>query len=235
MSTGKRINKAREGVDPAKSYGLEEAVKLVKERAKAKFDETIEIAMNLGVDPRHADQMVRGVVNLPNGTGRTLRVAVFARGPKADEAKAAGADLVGAEDLVEIVQKGEINFDRCIATPDLMPLVGRLGKVLGPRGMMPNPKVGTVTMDVKGAVAGAKGGSVEFRVEKAGIVQAGVGKASFSAEKLVENIRAFADAVQKAKPAGSKGTYINRVAVSSTMGPGLKIDTATLAAPSTAA
>ena len=235
MSTGKRINKAREGVDPAKSYGLEEAVKLVKERAKAKFDETIEIAMNLGVDPRHADQMVRGVVNLPNGTGRTLRVAVFARGPKADEAKAAGADLVGAEDLVEIVQKGEINFDRCIATPDLMPLVGRLGKVLGPRGMMPNPKIGTVTMDVTSAVKGAKGGSVEFRVEKAGIVQAGVGKASFSAEKLVENIRAFADAVQKAKPAGSKGTYINRVAVSSTMGPGLKIDTATLAAPSTAA
>jgi large subunit ribosomal protein L1 len=203
-------------------------VKLVKERAKAKFDETVEIAMNLGVDPRHADQMVRGVVNLPNGTGRSLRVAVFARGAKADEARAAGADVVGAEDLVEKVQGGNIDFDRCIATPDLMPLVGRLGKVLGPRGIMPNPKVGTVTMDVKGAVAGAKGGSVEFRVEKAGIVQAGVGKASFSAEKLAENIRAFADAVNKAKPAGAKGHYINRVAISSTMGPGVKIDLASL-------
>ncbi len=225
---GKRVTKAREGIDPAKAYALDEAVKLVKERAKSKFDETIEIAMNLGVDPRHADQMVRGVVTLPNGTGRNVRVAVFARGPKADEAKAAGADIVGAEDLVEIVQKGEINFDRCIATPDMMPLVGRLGKVLGPRGIMPNPKVGTVTMDVKGAVAGAKGGSVEFRVEKAGFVQAGVGKASFTAEKLVENIRAFADAVNKAKPAGAKGHYINRVALSSTMGPGVKIDTATL-------
>ena len=228
MSTGKRVTKAREGIDPAKAYALDEAVKLVKERAKSKFDETIEIAMNLGVDPRHADQMVRGVVNLPNGTGRSLRVAVFARGAKADEARAAGADVVGAEDLVERVQGGNIDFDRCIATPDLMPLVGRLGKVLGPRGIMPNPKVGTVTMDVKGAVAGAKGGSVEFRVEKAGIVQAGVGKASFTAEKLVENIRAFADAVNKAKPAGAKGHYINRVALSSTMGPGVKIDTATL-------
>jgi large subunit ribosomal protein L1 len=235
MSTGKRITKAKEGIDPAKAYGLEEAVKLIKDRAKSKFDETVEIAMNLGVDPRHADQMVRGVVTLPNGTGRSLRVAVFARGAKADEAKAAGADIVGAEDLVEIVQKGEINFDRCISTPDLMPLVGRLGKVLGPRGIMPNPKVGTVTMDVKGAVAGAKGGSVEFRVEKAGIVQAGVGKASFSAEKLVENIRAFADAVQKAKPPGAKGHYINRVALSSTMGPGVKIDTATLSAPAATA
>ena len=226
--SGKRVTKAREGIDPAKAYALDEAVKLVKERAKSKFDETIEIAMNLGVDPRHADQMVRGVVNLPNGTGRSLRVAVFARGAKADEARAAGADVVGAEDLVERVQGGNIDFDRCIATPDLMPLVGRLGKVLGPRGIMPNPKVGTVTMDVKGAVAGAKGGSVEFRVEKAGIVQAGVGKASFTAEKLVENIRAFADAVNKAKPAGAKGHYINRVALSSTMGPGVKIDTATL-------
>ena len=225
---GKRVTKAREGIDPAKSYSLDEAVKLVKERAKAKFDETVEIAMNLGVDPRHADQMVRGVVNLPNGTGRTQRVAVFARGAKADEAKAAGADVVGAEDLVETVQSGEIDFDRCIATPDLMPLVGRLGKVLGPRGMMPNPKVGTVTMDVTGAVRGAKGGSVEFRVEKAGIVQAGVGKASFPAEKLVENIKAFADAVQKAKPPGAKGHYINRVAISSTMGPGVKIDAASL-------
>jgi large subunit ribosomal protein L1 len=228
MSAGKRVTKAREGIDPAKSYALDEAVKLVKERAKSKFDETIEIAMNLGVDPRHADQMVRGVVTLPNGTGRSLRVAVFARGAKADEARAAGADVVGAEDLVERVQGGNIDFDRCIATPDLMPLVGRLGKVLGPRGIMPNPKVGTVTMDVKGAVAGAKGGSVEFRVEKAGIVQAGVGKASFTADKLVENIRAFADAVNKAKPAGAKGHYINRVAISSTMGPGVKIDTATL-------
>jgi large subunit ribosomal protein L1 len=226
--SGKRVTKAREGIDPAKAYALDEAVKLVKERAKSKFDETIEIAMNLGVDPRHADQMVRGVVTLPNGTGRSQRVAVFARGAKADEARAAGADVVGAEDLVERVQGGNIDFDRCIATPDLMPLVGRLGKVLGPRGIMPNPKVGTVTMDVKGAVAGAKGGSVEFRVEKAGIVQAGVGKASFSAEKLVENIRAFADAVNKAKPAGAKGHYINRVALSSTMGPGVKIDTATL-------
>ena len=226
---GKRVSKAREGIDPAKSYPIDEAVKLVKERAKAKFDETVEVAMNLGVDPRHADQMVRGVVNLPNGTGRTQRVAVFARGAKADEAKAAGADVVGAEDLVETVQKGEINFDRCIATPDLMPLVGRLGKVLGPRGMMPNPKVGTVTMDVAGAVRGAKGGSVEFRVEKAGIVQAGIGKASFDATKLVENIKAFADAVNRAKPAGAKGQFVNRVAVSSTMGPGVKVDMATVA------
>src|ERR687888_1158498 len=225
---GKRTVKAREGIDREKLYSIDEAVKLIKDRAKAKFDETIEIAMNLGVDPRHADQMVRGVVNLPNGTGRSVRVAVFARGAKADEAKAAGADIVGAEDLVETVQKGEINFDRCIATPDMMPLVGRLGKVLGPRGMMPNPKVGTVTMDVAGAVKGAKGGSVEFRVEKAGIVQAGVGKASFSAEKLVQNIKAFADAVQKAKPAGAKGTFINRVAVSSTMGPGVKVEPASL-------
>jgi large subunit ribosomal protein L1 len=228
MSMGKRTTKAREGIDPAKSYAIDEAVKLVKERAKAKFDETIEVAMNLGVDPRHADQMVRGVVNLPNGTGRTQRVAVFARGAKAEEAKAAGADVVGAEELVTEVQGGKIDFDRVIATPDLMPLVGRLGKVLGPRGMMPNPKVGTVTMDVAGAVRGAKGGSVEFRVEKAGIVQAGVGKASFTAEKLVENIKAFADAVQKARPAGAKGTYINRVAVSSTMGPGVKVEPASL-------
>jgi large subunit ribosomal protein L1 len=230
-SNGKRVIKSREGIDPAKAYPIDEAVKLVKERAKAKFDETVEIAMNLGVDPRHADQMVRGMVNLPNGTGRTQRVAVFARGAKADEAKAAGADVVGAEDLVETVQKGEINFDRCIATPDLMPLVGRLGKVLGPRGMMPNPKVGTVTMDVASAVRGAKGGSVEFRVEKAGIVHAGVGKASFPAEKLIENIKAFADAVQKAKPPGAKGHYINRVAISSTMGPGVKIDAASLTSP----
>ncbi len=229
MSTlGKRAKSAREGIDREKLYPLPEAVKLVKERAKAKFDETIEVAMNLGVDPRHADQMVRGVVNLPNGSGRAVRVAVFARGVKADEAKAAGADVVGAEDLVEKVQAGNIDFDRVVATPDLMPLVGRLGKVLGPRGLMPNPKVGTVTMDVTSAVRGAKGGSVEFRVEKAGIVQAGVGKASFGADKLVENIMAFADAVQKARPAGAKGHYINRVAISSTMGPGVKVELASL-------
>jgi large subunit ribosomal protein L1 len=228
MPIGKRTRTAREGIDPAKAYALPEAVKMVKDRAKAKFDETVEVAMNLGVDPRHADQMVRGVVNLPNGSGRSQRVAVFARGAKADEAKAAGADVVGAEDLVEKVQGGQIDFDRCIATPDMMPLVGRLGKVLGPRGLMPNPKVGTVTQDVTTAVKGAKGGSVEFRVEKAGIIQAGVGKASFTADQLVENVRAFADAVQKAKPAGAKGTFIQRVAISSTMGPGVKIDTASL-------
>jgi large subunit ribosomal protein L1 len=225
---GKRSVKAREGVDREKLYSIDDAVKMVKERAKAKFDETIEIAMNLGVDPRHADQMVRGVVNLPNGSGRSARVAVFARGVKADEARAAGADIVGAEDLVEKVQGGAVDFDRCIATPDLMPLVGRLGKVLGPRGMMPNPKVGTVTMDVASAIKGAKGGSVEFRVEKAGIVQAGVGKASFSADQLLANIKAFADAVQKAKPPGAKGHFINRVAVSSTMGPGVKVEPASL-------
>ncbi|MBI1202512.1 MAG: 50S ribosomal protein L1 [Rhodopseudomonas sp.] len=228
MTIGKRTKAVREGIDPAKAYSIDEAIKLVKERAKAKFDETIEIAMNLGVDPKHADQMVRGVVTLPNGTGRSVRVGVFARGAKADEARAAGADVVGAEDLVEKVNGGEINFDRCIATPDMMPLVGRLGKVLGPRGMMPNPKVGTVTMDVAGAVKGAKGGSVEFRVEKAGIVQAGVGKASFGEQQLVENVKAFVDAVQKAKPPGAKGHYINRVAVSSTMGPGVKVETSTL-------
>nr|WP_272210156.1 50S ribosomal protein L1 [Marinicella sp. W31]MDC2876021.1 50S ribosomal protein L1 [Marinicella sp. W31] len=220
----KRIQKTREGIDADKFYPLAEAVKLVKERATAKFDETIEVAMNLGVDPRHADQMVRGVVNLPNGTGRSVRVAVFARGAKADEAKEAGADVVGAEDLVEQVQAGNIDFDRCIATPDMMPLVGRLGKVLGPRGMMPNPKVGTVTMDVKAAIDASKGGAVEFRVEKAGIVHAGVGKASFAESALEENIRAFADAVVKAKPAGAKGNYVKRVALSSTMGPGVKID-----------
>jgi large subunit ribosomal protein L1 len=225
---GKRTVKAREGVDRTKLYSVDEAVKLVKERANAKFDETIEIAMNLGVDPRHSDQMVRGVVNLPNGSGRSQRVAVFARGAKAEEAKAAGADVVGAEDLVEKVNAGQIDFDRCIATPDLMPLVGRLGKVLGPRGLMPNPKVGTVTMDVTSAVKGAKGGSVEFRVEKAGIVHAGVGKSSFDVQKLVENIKAFADAVQKAKPPGAKGHFINRVAISSTMGPGVKVEPSSL-------
>ncbi|UZE51611.1 50S ribosomal protein L1 [Rhodopseudomonas sp. P2A-2r] len=228
MAIGKRLKAAREGIDREKLYTITDAIKLVKERAKSKFDETIEISMNLGVDPRHADQMVRGVVTLPHGTGRTLRVGVFARGPKADEARAAGADVVGAEDLVEKVQNGEINFDRCIATPDMMPLVGRLGKVLGPRGMMPNPKIGTVTMDVTSAVKGAKGGSVEFRVEKAGIVQAGIGKASFDEVKLIENIKALADAVAKAKPAGSKGTYVQRVAVSSTMGPGVKVEPATV-------
>ena len=220
----KRVNATREGIDRVKLYPLDEAVKLVKDRANAKFDETIEVAMNLGVDPRHADQMVRGVVALPNGSGRTVRVAVFARGAKAEEAKAAGADVVGAEDLVEKVTAGNIDFDRCIATPDLMPLVGRLGKVLGPRGLMPNPKVGTVTMDVTSAIKGAKGGSVEFRVEKAGIVHAGVGKASFATDKLVENIKAFADAVAKAKPSGAKGTFVQRIAISSTMGPGVKVE-----------
>ncbi|HMF06507.1 MAG TPA: 50S ribosomal protein L1 [Methylocella sp.] len=225
---GKRVKKAREGIDRVKLYPAGEAVKLVKQRANTKFDETVEIAMNLGVDPKHADQMVRGVVNLPHGTGRLLRVAVFARGVKADEATAAGADIVGAEDLVATVQGGTIAFDRCVATPDMMPLVGRLGKILGPRGLMPNPKVGTVTMDVAGAVKASKGGAVEFRTEKAGIVQGSVGKASFAPEKLVENIAAFVDAVAKAKPQGAKGTYIQRIAISSTMGPGVKVDPATV-------
>ena len=225
---GKRIKAAREGVIRTKLYQIDEAVQLLRERSTAKFDETIEISMNLGVDPKHADQMVRGVVNLPNGTGRILRVGVFARGAKADEARAAGADVVGAEDLVTIVQGGTIEFDRCIATPDMMPLVGRLGKVLGPRGLMPNPKVGTVTMDVAGAVKASKGGAVEFRVEKAGIVQGMVGKVSFEQDKLIENIKAFVDAVAKAKPQGAKGTYIQRVAVSSTMGPGVKVDPSTV-------
>ena len=224
MAIGKRTRAAREGIDRTKLYPLDQAVKMVKERAKAKFDETIEVAMNLGVDPRHADQMVRGVCNLPNGSGRNVRVGVFARGAKAEEAKAAGADVVGAEDLVEKVQGGAIDFDRCIATPDMMPLVGRLGKVLGPRGLMPNPKVGTVTMDIANAVRAAKGGAVEFRVEKAGLIHAGVGKASFPAEKLVENIKAFADAVQKAKPSGAKGSFVQRIAVTSTMGPGVKVE-----------
>ena len=227
--SGKRITKAREGVERTKLYPVDQAIKLVRERASAKFDETVEIALNLGVDPKHADQMVRGVVNLPNGTGRTLRVAVFARGAKADEAKAAGADIVGAEELVTAVQGGTIDFDRCIATPDMMPLVDRLGKVLGPRGLMPNPKVGTVTMDVAAAVAASKGGAVEFRVEKAGIIQGSVGKASFGEDKLAENIVAFVDAVVKAKPAGAKGTYLQRVALSSTMGPGVKVDPGTIA------
>ena len=219
----KRFKKAVEGVDANKAYSVDEAVKLIKSRATAKFDETIEISMNLGVDPRHADQMVRGVVALPSGTGRTVRVAVFAKGPKADEALAAGADLVGAEEIAEQVQKGEINFDRCIATPDMMGMVGRLAKVLGPRGLMPNPKVGTVTMDVKTAVKNAKGGAVEFRVEKAGIVQAGIGKASFAEDAITANIKAFVDSVIKAKPAGAKGTYVKKVSLSSTMGPGVKL------------
>jgi large subunit ribosomal protein L1 len=225
-----RIEKNLIGIDRSKAYSLDEAVKLIKERANAKFNETIEVAMNLGVDPRHSDQMVRGVVNLPNGTGRSVRVGVFAKGAKAEEAKAAGAEVVGAEDLFEIVSKGTIDFDRCIATPDMMGLVGRLGKVLGPRGMMPNPKVGTVTMDVAGAVKAAKGGAVEFRVEKAGIIQAGIGKASFSDEQITQNIRAFVDAVVKAKPAAAKGTYVKKVSISSSMGPGLKLDTATVMA-----
>ena len=232
MSTGKRIRKAREGIDRKKLYPISEALDMLKSRASAKFDETVEVALNLGVDPRHADQMVRGVVQLPNGSGRSVRVAVFAKGDKAEEAKKAGADIVGADDLFEIVNGGTIDFDRCIATPDMMPLVGRLGKVLGPRGLMPNPKVGTVTPDVAAAVKASKGGAVEFRVEKAGIIHAGIGKASFTAAALEENIRALADAVVKAKPAGAKGTYVKRVAVSSSMGPGVKIDPASvLAAP----
>ena len=225
---GKRLQQVREGIDRKKLYSLDDAVKLIKERATAKFDETIELAINLGVDPRHADQMVRGVCQLPNGSGRTVRVAVFAKDKKADEAKAAGADIVGAEDLAEKIQSGDIDFDRCIATPDMMPLVGRLGKVLGPRGLMPNPKVGTVTPDVGEAVKAAKGGAVEFRVEKAGIVHAGIGKASFSEDQLAGNIRALIDAVQKAKPAGAKGTYLKRLALSSTMGPGVKIELGSL-------
>jgi large subunit ribosomal protein L1 len=223
MHISKRFKKAADGLDPEKMYSVEDAVKMVKTRATAKFDETIEIAINLGVDPRHADQMVRGVVSLPNGTGRKLRVAVFAKGAKADEALKAGADIVGAEDLAEKVQKGEIDFERCIATPDMMGIVGRLGKVLGPRGLMPNPKVGTVTMDVTTAVKDAKGGAVEFRVEKAGVVQAGVGKASFEEKALVENVRIFIDSVQKARPQGAKGTYMKKISISSTMGPGVKV------------
>jgi len=226
---GKRMAAAVEHIDREHLYDVTDAVRMVKERATAKFDETVEIAINLGVDPRHADQMVRGVVQLPHGTGRSVRVAVFARGPKADEALQAGADVVGAEDLAERIQKGEIDFDRCIATPDTMPIVGRLGKILGPRGLMPNPKLGTVTQDVAQAVADAKGGSIEFRVEKAGIIHSGVGKASFSDEQLIENLRAFVGAITRAKPSGSKGTYLKRVALSSTMGPGVKIDVASLA------
>jgi len=223
---GKRVMAAREAFAGKANLSVEEAMALVKANARAKFDETVEVALNLGVDPRHADQMVRGVVQLPNGTGKTVRVAVFARGPKADEARAAGADIVGAEDLVETIQGGKIEFDRCIATPDLMPLVGRLGKILGPRNLMPNPKVGTVTMDVGAAVKAAKGGEVQFKVEKAGIVQSGIGKVSFETEKLAQNLRAFVEAVNKAKPSGAKGTYLKKVSVSSTMGPGVSVDLA---------
>ncbi len=230
MAHDKRLQKARAQVEHGKSYKLADAIALVKHNATAKFDETVEIAMNLGIDPRHADQMVRGLVSLPNGTGKTLRIAVFARGPKAEEAQAAGADVVGAEDLAERVQAGELNFDRCIATPDMMALVGRLGKILGPRGLMPNPRLGTVTMDVRGAIQAAKAGQVEFRAEKAGIVHAGIGKASFPADKLLENARAFADAIVKAKPAGAKGTYVQKAAVSSTMGPGVRVDVTSLTA-----
>jgi large subunit ribosomal protein L1 len=225
---GKRLKAAYAAVDINKAYSLDEAIRLIKANAKAKFDETVEMSLNLGIDPRHADQMVRGLTNLPNGTGKTVRVGVFARGPKADEATAAGADVVGAEDLAEKIQAGEINFDRCVATPDMMGLVGRLGKILGPRGLMPNPRLGTVTMDVKGAVTAAKGGQVEFRAEKAGIIHAGIGKVSFDEAKLLENARALADAVQKARPTGAKGTYMKGAAVSSTMGPGIRVEISSL-------
>ncbi|WP_444463873.1 50S ribosomal protein L1 [Rhodobacter capsulatus] len=221
---GKRSAAARTAFEGKANLSVEDAVKLIKSAASAKFDETLEIAMNLGVDPRHADQMVRGVVQLPHGTGKTVRVAVFARGAKADEAKAAGADIVGAEDLMETIQQGKIEFDRCIATPDMMPLVGRLGKILGPRNLMPNPKVGTVTMDVKTAIEAAKGGEVQFKVEKAGVIHGGIGKVSFADDKLADNVRAFVDAVSKAKPAGAKGTYLKKVSLSSTMGPGVTVD-----------
>jgi large subunit ribosomal protein L1 len=229
MAQNKRLRSAYATFDRTKSYALPEAIGMVKTNARAKFDETVEISMNLGIDPRHADQMVRGLVSLPNGTGKTVRVGVFARGAKADEARAAGADVVGAEDLAEQIQGGQIEFDRCIATPDMMALVGRLGKILGPRGLMPNPKLGTVTMDVKGAVTAAKSGQVEFRAEKAGIIHAGIGKASFEEDKLLENIRAFVDAIQKAKPTGAKGTYVQKVSVGSSMGPGIRVDVSTLA------
>ncbi len=228
--TGKRLRNAYKGIDRNQFLALEEAVRQIKAKASAKFDETIEIAMNLGIDPRHADQMVRGMVLLPNGTGKSVRVAVFARGAKADEARAAGADLVGAEDLAEKIQAGQIEFDRCIASPDMMAVVGKLGKILGPRGLMPNPKLGTVTPNVTEAVKAAKGGNVEFRAEKAGIVHAGVGKASFTEQALIENIRAFIGAINRARPSGAKGTYIEKVSLSSTMGPGVKLDLSTLAA-----
>ena len=228
MAKNKRLAAASKAIDRTKSYPLEDAVKQVKQTSKAKFDETVEMSMNLGIDPRHADQMVRGLTSLPNGTGKTVRIGVFARGPKAEEALAAGADVVGAEDLAEKIQAGEINFDRCIATPDMMGVVGRLGKILGPRGLMPNPRLGTVTMDVKGAVGAAKAGQVEYRAEKAGIIHAGIGKVSFDEAKLVENAKALADAIQKAKPTGAKGTYLKKASLSSTMGPGIRVDVSTL-------
>ncbi len=228
--TGKRLRQAYDSVDRSAQYALDEAIKLVKERAKAKFDETVEISMNLGVDPRHADQNVRGVVTLPNGTGKSVRVAVFAKAGKAEEATAAGADVVGADDLAAKVQAGEIDFDRCVATPDMMPVVGKLGKILGPRGLMPNPKLGTVTNDVAEAIKAAKGGQVEFRAEKAGIIHAGVGKASFAEEQLAENVRAFVKAINAAKPSGAKGTYIKKVSLSSTMGPGVRLEVSDLSA-----
>ncbi len=230
MAKNKRLLAAEATVEHNKAYSLDEAIALVKTNATAKFDETVELSLGLGIDPRHADQMVRGLLSLPNGTGKTLRVGVFARGPKAQEALDAGADVVGADDLAEKVQAGEIGFDRCIATPDMMALVGRLGKILGPRGLMPNPKLGTVTMDVKGAVSAAKSGQVEFRAEKAGIIHAGIGKASFEPAKLAQNIRALVDAIQKAKPTGAKGTYLQRAALSSTMGPGVKVDVSSFTA-----
>ncbi len=228
MAKDKRLTAARAAVDTNKSYALNDAIVLIKSLSKAKFDETVEMSMNLGIDPRHADQMVRGLTNLPNGTGKTVRVGVFARGPKADEARAAGADVVGADDLAEKIQAGEIEFDRCIATPDMMGVVGRLGKILGPRGLMPNPRLGTVTMDVRGAITAAKAGQVEFRAEKAGIIHAGIGKVSFESDKLLENARALADAIQKAKPTGAKGTYVQRVSISSSMGPGIRVDVSSL-------
>ncbi len=228
MAKSKRMRNAENGVDPEQTYGVTEAVKMIKDRAKAKFDETIEIAVNLNVDPRHADQMVRGVISLPHGTGKAVRVAVFAKGDKADAAKEAGADIVGADDLAEQIQAGKIDFDRCIATPDMMGVVGRLGKVLGPRGLMPNPKLGTVTADVAKAVKAVKGGQVEFRAEKAGIVHAGIGKASFGEDALVANTRAFFDAIVKAKPTGAKGIYVKKVSLSSTMGPGLRLEVSSL-------
>jgi large subunit ribosomal protein L1 len=228
MAKNKRLATAAAAVDSGKNYTLADAIKLIKSVSKAKFDETVEMSMNLGIDPRHADQMVRGLTSLPNGTGKTVRIGVFARGPKAEEAQAAGADVVGAEDLAEKVQAGEIDFDRCIATPDMMGIVGRLGKILGPRGMMPNPRLGTVTMDVRGAVTAAKAGQIEFRAEKAGIIHAGIGKVSFEEDKLLENARALADAIQRAKPTGAKGTYVQKVSISSTMGPGIRVDVSSL-------
>jgi len=225
---GKKLKAAYAAFDKSQAYSLAEALRLVKSNSKAKFDETVEMSMNLGIDPRHADQMVRGLVGLPNGTGKAVRVGVFARGAKAEEALSAGADVVGAEDLAEKIQAGEINFDRCIATPDMMAVVGRLGKILGPRGLMPNPRLGTVTMDVRGAIQAAKAGQVEFRAEKAGIVHAGIGKVSFEDDKLLENAKAFADAIIRAKPSGAKGTYVKKASLSSSMGPGVRVDVGTL-------